>query len=57
MKKSVLVFILAIVMVLAMAVSMVGCKQEVKLDFGKELLGVTSQLDALNGLKKPLSFA
>lgn len=44
--------ILAIVMVLAMAVSMVGCKQEVKLDFGKELLGVTSQLDALNGLKK-----
>ncbi len=44
--------ILAIVMVLAMAVSMVGCKQEVKLDFGKELVGVTSQLDALLGLKK-----
>lgn len=44
--------ILAVIMVVAMAVSMVGCKQEVKLNFGKELVGVTSQLDALQGLKK-----
>lgn len=43
---------LALVMVLAMAVSMTACKDEQKLNFGKELLGVTSQLDALNGLKK-----
>ena len=44
--------ILAIVMVLAIAASMVGCVPEQKLNFGKELVGVTSQLDALNGLKK-----
>ncbi|MBP3392451.1 MAG: transporter substrate-binding domain-containing protein [Clostridia bacterium] len=44
--------ILAIVMVLAIGVSMAGCSGEVKLNFGKELVGVTSQLDALNGLKK-----
>ena len=45
--------ILAIVMVVAMAVSMIGCSSEgAKLNFGKELVGVTSQLDALQGLKK-----
>lgn len=44
--------ILVIVMVIAIAASMVGCSPEVKLNFGKELVGVTSQLDALNGLKK-----
>ncbi len=52
--------ILAIVMVLAMAVSMVGCKgsdnnggsEDANLNFGQELLTLTSQLDALNGLKK-----
>ena len=44
--------ILAIVMVIAIAASMVGCTPAAKLNFGKELLGVTSQLDALQGLKK-----
>jgi len=50
--KRYLSMVLALVMVLAMAVSMTACKDEQKLNFGKELLGVTSQLDALNGLKK-----
>lgn len=50
--KRTLSMILAIAMVCAMVVSMVGCSGEQKLNFGKELLGVTSQLDALNGLKK-----
>ncbi len=44
--------ILAIVLVCGMVFSFSACKKEEKLNFGKELLRYTSQLDALNGLKK-----
>lgn len=45
--------VLAVVMVVAMTLAMVGCSgNKTELNFGKELVPTTSQLDALNGLKK-----
>ncbi len=50
--KRTLSVMLAVVMVLSMTVALVGCSEETDYNFGNELLAVTSQLDALNGLKK-----
>ncbi len=50
--KRFLTLTLALIMVLSAVVGMASCSQQVELKFGKELLTVTSQLDALNGLKK-----
>lgn len=54
MKKITKILVLMLAMIMAMG-AFVGCSdktEENKNNFGKELMGVTSQLDALNGLKK-----
>ncbi len=51
MKRS-LSFILAVVLAAAALLTLASCSEKIEYKFGKELLGVTSQLDALNGLKK-----
>lgn len=50
--KRFLTLTLALVMLLTTVVGLASCSPKVELNFGKELLTVTSQLDALNGLKK-----
>ena len=54
MKKITKILVLMLAMIMAMG-AFAGCSEESegsKNNFGKELMGVTSQLDALNGLKK-----
>ncbi|MBQ8165395.1 MAG: transporter substrate-binding domain-containing protein [Clostridia bacterium] len=54
--KRVITAILSVMLIAATLLTFVACgenkKEENNNKFGKELLGVTSQLDALNGLKK-----
>jgi ABC-type amino acid transport substrate-binding protein len=51
MKRSISL-VLAVILAVSTLFCFASCSDKQELNFGKELLGVTSQLDALNGLKK-----
>ncbi len=51
MKRSISL-VLAVILAVSALFCVTSCSDKQKLNFGKELLAVTSQLDALNGLKK-----
>ena len=51
MKRSISL-VLAVILAVSALFCFTSCSDKQKLNFGKELLAVTSQLDALNGLKR-----